>query len=84
VRVQELAEGDTIELGGTTITPIRLAEDYVYAFLFEGDGVRVLIAMDELNGWMPTDLGRLDLAYLPWCSSPRPRRPPPRDLLCPQ
>src|SRR5829696_1411264 len=65
VRVQELADGETIELGGTTITPIRLAEDYVYAFLFEGDGVRVLIAMDELNGWTPADLGRIDLAYLP-------------------
>jgi phosphoribosyl 1,2-cyclic phosphate phosphodiesterase len=65
VRVHELRDGDTVELGGTAMTPIRLAEDYVYAFLFEGDGERVLVAMDELNGWTPPDLGPLDLAYLP-------------------
>ena len=65
VRVHELRDGETVELGGTTITPIRLAEDYVYAFLFEEDGVRALVAMDELNGWTPPDLGPLDLAYLP-------------------
>jgi phosphoribosyl 1,2-cyclic phosphate phosphodiesterase len=65
VAVRELADGEAIELDGTRITPVRLAEDYVYAFLFEGDGARLLVAMDELNGWTPPDLGPLDLAYLP-------------------
>jgi phosphoribosyl 1,2-cyclic phosphate phosphodiesterase len=37
----------------------------VYAFLLEADGRRVLIAMDELNGWMPPALGVLDVAVLP-------------------
>jgi phosphoribosyl 1,2-cyclic phosphate phosphodiesterase len=54
-----------VELDGATVTPIRLAEDEVDAFLFEGDR-RVLIAMDELNDWRPRDLGHLDLAVLPF------------------
>jgi phosphoribosyl 1,2-cyclic phosphate phosphodiesterase len=67
VEVIELADGDVIELGDTRITPFRLAEDYVYAFLFERGATRVLIAMDELHGWTaPDDLcGNLDLALLP-------------------
>jgi len=65
VRVHELVDGDVLELDGTRIAPMRLAEDYVYAFLLEQDGVRVLVAMDELNGWRPPDLGALDVALLP-------------------
>lgn len=65
VDVREVPDGEQIELDGTRVTPIRLAEDYVYAFLFEGEGKRALIAMDELNGWTPPDLGPLDLAVLP-------------------
>jgi phosphoribosyl 1,2-cyclic phosphate phosphodiesterase len=66
VELIELPDGRTVELGGVTIRPFRLAEDYVYAFLFEGDGKRVLIAPDELRGWEPTDdLSGLDLAVIP-------------------
>jgi phosphoribosyl 1,2-cyclic phosphate phosphodiesterase len=65
VEVRELADGEILELGGARITPIRLAQDYVYAFLFEADGVRALVAMDELHDWVPSGLGPLDLAYLP-------------------
>jgi phosphoribosyl 1,2-cyclic phosphate phosphodiesterase len=66
VRLHEVADGDSIELGDTRITPFRLAEDYVYAFVFEADGRRALIAMDELNGWTPpAGLGRFDVAILP-------------------
>jgi phosphoribosyl 1,2-cyclic phosphate phosphodiesterase len=53
VRVVELADGDVITLGSTRIRPFRLAEHYVYAFLFEDGGQRVLIAPDELFGWEP-------------------------------
>ena len=60
-----LKDGDHITLNDVVITPFRLSEDYVYAFLFEGDGKRVLIAPDELFGWDPPDLGELDLAILP-------------------
>lgn len=65
VRVHVVPDGERIEVGGTLITPIHVAVDYVYAFLFERRGRRVLIAMDELVGWTPPDLGPLDLAYLP-------------------
>ena len=48
------------------IRPFRLAADYVYAFLFEEGGKRVLIAMDELVGWNPPpDVRGIDLAVIP-------------------
>jgi phosphoribosyl 1,2-cyclic phosphate phosphodiesterase len=66
VRVVELADGDGITLGSTHIRPFRLAENYVYAFLFEDSGQRVLIAPDELFGWEPpADVRGLDLAVIP-------------------
>ncbi|HEX5506419.1 MAG TPA: MBL fold metallo-hydrolase [Thermomicrobiales bacterium] len=66
VRLLELADGDTVTLGGVRIRPFRLAEDYVYAFLFEGEGKRALIAPDELHGWAPPAWVRgVDLAVLP-------------------
>jgi phosphoribosyl 1,2-cyclic phosphate phosphodiesterase len=67
VRVHELADGDTVDLDGTTVRPFRLAEDYVYAFeLTAADGRRLLLAPDELNGWTPPPavLG-VELAVLP-------------------
>jgi phosphoribosyl 1,2-cyclic phosphate phosphodiesterase len=66
IRIHELVDGETVELGGVTIRPFRLAEDYVYAFeLTDGDR-RVLIAMDELNGWVPPpEVRGADLAVLP-------------------
>jgi phosphoribosyl 1,2-cyclic phosphate phosphodiesterase len=66
LRVVELADGDSVVLGGWTFSPFRLAEDYVYAFLIEGDGRRVLIAPDETNGWdPPPDVRGVDLAVIP-------------------
>lgn len=66
VRLVELADGESVVLGDTRIRPFRLAEDYVYAFLFEGDGKRVLIAPDELRGWTPPEHVRgVGLAVLP-------------------
>jgi phosphoribosyl 1,2-cyclic phosphate phosphodiesterase len=57
-----------VEVGGWRITARPLAADYVYLFLFEemDGGRRVLIAMDELVGWIPPDdLSGVDLAILP-------------------
>ncbi|HET9015012.1 MAG TPA: MBL fold metallo-hydrolase [Thermomicrobiaceae bacterium] len=66
VRLAELRDGESVVLDGTRITPFRLAEDYVYAFVFEGAGRRVLIAPDELHGWTPSaSLHGVDLAVLP-------------------
>jgi phosphoribosyl 1,2-cyclic phosphate phosphodiesterase len=66
VQLVELSDGESVELGDVRIEPFRLAEDYVYAFLFRDARHRVLIAPDELNGWQPPDALRgLDLAVLP-------------------
>lgn len=66
VDVIELVDGESVDLDGYSITPFRLAEDYVYAFVVEGEGKRLLIAPDELNGWSPPAWVRgVDLAVLP-------------------
>jgi phosphoribosyl 1,2-cyclic phosphate phosphodiesterase len=66
VRLIVLRDGDAIELNGWRITPFRLAMTFVYAFLFERDGKRVLIAPDELFRWEPPEwVTGLDLAVLP-------------------
>ncbi len=66
IRIHELVDGDVVELGGVVIRPFRLAEDYVYAFELSQGSTRLLLAMDELNGWTPTpDVRGCDLAVLP-------------------
>lgn len=69
VQVIELKDGLAIEFDGVEITPFRLAEDYVYAFLLVSPSGRALIAPDELLGWSPDQaplsLEDLDLAILP-------------------
>jgi phosphoribosyl 1,2-cyclic phosphate phosphodiesterase len=66
VRLIEVGDGETIRLGDVTIRPFRLAEDYVYAFVFSWADRRVLIAPDELFGWQPApDVCGVDLAILP-------------------
>jgi phosphoribosyl 1,2-cyclic phosphate phosphodiesterase len=54
IKIHKLKDGEVIEKNGYTITPFRLAEDYVYAFIIEGEGKRVLIVADELNNWEPS------------------------------
>ena len=66
IRLIPLVDGEVVTLGTTRIRPFRLAEDYVYAFLFEGESKRVLIVPDELYGWEPSDqVTGVDLAVLP-------------------
>jgi phosphoribosyl 1,2-cyclic phosphate phosphodiesterase len=65
VALRLLQENEPFELDGTRITPIPLDAENAHAFLFESEGKRVLIAMDETHGWSPPDLGPLDLALLP-------------------
>jgi len=66
VRLHTLAEGETVRLGDYTVTPFPVAEAYVYAFLLEGNGRRLLIAPDELVGWQPPASVRgVDLAVVP-------------------
>jgi phosphoribosyl 1,2-cyclic phosphate phosphodiesterase len=65
VAVRILDEGEAFDVDGTRVTPIPLDAENAHAFLFESEGKRVLIAMDETHGWRPPDLGPLDLAVLP-------------------
>ncbi|MBA3348285.1 MAG: hypothetical protein H0T13_06960 [Actinobacteria bacterium] len=66
IRLHELRDGDTVELGGVSIRPFRLHEEYVYAFELSGGGKRLLVAMDEIHRWTPpAELRGLDLAVLP-------------------
>lgn len=66
IRVHVVPDGEAVRIGNLAITPFRLAEDYVYAFLVEDEDSRVLIAPDELVGWSPPDsLAGLDLAIVP-------------------
>ena len=65
VRVVLIADGEPARLGGFDVTPIALDAENAHAFLFEGNGKRILIAMDETHGWIPPALGPLDLALLP-------------------
>jgi phosphoribosyl 1,2-cyclic phosphate phosphodiesterase len=65
VKVVQVAEREPFEVGGYLVTPVPLAAENAHAFLFEGDGERVLVAMDETHGWTPPDLGQLDVAVLP-------------------
>jgi phosphoribosyl 1,2-cyclic phosphate phosphodiesterase len=66
VRIVEMEEGESVEIGGVRIFPFPLAEDFVYAFLFEDGGKRVLIAPDETLGWEPPEwVKNCDLAILP-------------------
>ncbi len=66
VRIHVIKDGQVLVLGDVTIKPFRLKENFVYGFLFESGGKRVLIIMDELIGWKPPiDLRGVDLAVLP-------------------
>jgi phosphoribosyl 1,2-cyclic phosphate phosphodiesterase len=66
IRIHELADGETVQLGEVEVRPFRLTVDYVYAFELRERGRRVLVAMDELNGWVPPpDVCGVDLAVLP-------------------
>ena len=66
VRLLELEEGEAVEIGGVGIRPFPVAVEYVYAFMFEEDGRRALIAPDELVGWEPPTWVRgADLAVIP-------------------
>jgi phosphoribosyl 1,2-cyclic phosphate phosphodiesterase len=66
VELHELRDGERVSIAGWSFRPFPLAEDYVYAFMVEGDGRRIILAPDETNGWEPADEFRgSDLAIVP-------------------
>lgn len=66
IELVELAEGQRVMLGDCVVEPIRLAEDYVYAFMFTQGQKRLMVVMDELVGWdPPAEVRGVDLAVVP-------------------
>jgi phosphoribosyl 1,2-cyclic phosphate phosphodiesterase len=65
VRLVVLADDRPFTLAGVRVTPLPLAAENAYAFLFEDGERRVLVAMDETHGWRPPPLPALDLAVVP-------------------
>lgn len=66
IRIHELVDGETVAIGTTRIRPFRLAQSYVYGFDLDESGRRLLVVMDELKEWLPSDDERgCQLAVLP-------------------
>jgi phosphoribosyl 1,2-cyclic phosphate phosphodiesterase len=65
VKVVQVGENQPFAVGDARVTAVPLDAENAHAFLFERDGKRVLVAMDETHGWTPPELGALDLAVLP-------------------
>ncbi|PFK45848.1 hypothetical protein COI93_07740 [Bacillus cereus] len=67
IDLQVLQDGHSFIKNNIKVTPFRLHEEYVYAFLLEENEKKVLIAPDELYKWEPPAhlIGNLDLAILP-------------------
>lgn len=68
IEIHELRDGDTVEIGGVSIRPLRLAppQDFVYAFVFDDGDKRLLVVMDEIHGWEPPEEATgCDLAVVP-------------------
>lgn len=68
IEIHELRDGETVEIGGVRIHPLRLAppQDFVYAFLFDDGDKRLLVVMDEIDGWEPPEEAKgVDLAIVP-------------------
>lgn len=65
-KLNRVQDGESFSLNDTKITPFRLAEDYVYAFMLESKDKKILIAVDELKNWKPeASMRDIDLAVLP-------------------
>jgi len=66
IEVVVVEDGEPIDLENARVLPVRVAQSYVYSFVFEANGRRVLIAPDELKGWRPPEwLHGVDLAVVP-------------------
>jgi phosphoribosyl 1,2-cyclic phosphate phosphodiesterase len=66
IHLHVLPDGEELRIGDTTIRPLRLAQDFVYGFLFEETARRLLIVADEIDGWEPPPEARgVDVAVVP-------------------
>lgn len=66
VRLNQMKDGDSAMIRGTSIFPFQLQAKNVYAFLIEHNQKRVLIVPDEIHHWKPPAFAmNLNLAILP-------------------
>lgn len=66
IKLHVIEQGESVEINDCTLTPMPLAEEYMFAYLIERDSTRVWVAMDELVGWWPNESTlNLDLAIVP-------------------
>jgi phosphoribosyl 1,2-cyclic phosphate phosphodiesterase len=66
IRLHVLPDADELRIGDTTIRPLRLAQDFVYGFLFEKPQRPLLVVADEIDGRIPPPEARgVDLAVVP-------------------
>jgi len=66
IRILKMDDGKYVNVCGIKIKPIRLKNNYAYAFLLKWKNKRLLIVPDELTGdFSYKNLRKLDLAILP-------------------
>lgn len=66
IHLHIMESGESVRINDLVITPMPLAEEYVFAYMLEEGNTRAWIAMDELVGWSPSpQVANLDLAILP-------------------
>lgn len=68
VDLSVVADDELFELNGYMIRPIKLAIDYVFGYDIRSSSTRILVIMDELKGWEPSEViagTPYDLVYLP-------------------
>lgn len=53
VRIHELAEGEAVKLGGTTVKAFRMTQPGLASYLVQQGGKRVVLALDEIKDWNP-------------------------------
>lgn len=69
VKKEIIKNDEEIEINGYKILPIQLAQDYVFGYKIWNDTSSVLIFMDELKDWVPSEellAENFDLVYLPF------------------
>ena len=68
IDLQIVDDDEEFTVDGYTVRPVRMAVEYVFGYEIHGNDKRVLIVMDELKGWQPSDrvrATRYDVVYLP-------------------
>lgn len=56
VDLSVVADDESFELNGYMIRPIKLAIDYVFGYDIRSSSTRILVIMDELKGWQPSEV----------------------------